>query len=228
MINSPPDIVHSRNYRPTVELHLTEASSVIVKRKLKQNDDSCQMKMIDFEQGPSLSENPRVCSFGSTAEQVKSPVNNVTQCTKPNTKKKVSFHDNVIEHYFEIDSNKVLKNCSSRKCKKQKFNENTSMMIDVSQFHIEPSINNYPKFEEFINSILQWNPHWLSEKQIMLTEQRVVNSYNSYSDYYIVTAPLILLELWDALLTYYNNDGFINNNRILCDQSSIIQCLQLK
>lgn len=110
-------------------------------------------------------------------------------------RKTVSFNNAPEIREYQIDSQNTLRKLKGK---------DAPIPVDKLSFK-KSNKTNCPKIEDFLLRIFCWNPVWLEEQKYFQQMPPIVKEnemhpmltfYKSYSDYYKIAEPLLLLEIW--------------------------------
>ncbi|KAK2589101.1 hypothetical protein KPH14_001927 [Odynerus spinipes] len=164
---------------------------------------------------------------GVTTNEIKAKKNEKTQkenrspnrqTTSVNVikRKSVSFNDIPEVREYEIDSQNTLRKLKGK-----------DAPIPVDKLPSKKSMEtNCPKIEDFLLRIFWWNPVWLEEQKNLQQMPPIVKEselvpmltfYRSYSDYYKIAVPLLLLEIWYGITKDFETiEKNVNRPTMMC------------
>ncbi|XP_017790018.1 PREDICTED: probable helicase senataxin [Habropoda laboriosa] len=179
----------------------------------KQTEKKIEPKDVESKNKPSTE------AFKSVEKESPAPLKSNMKSVVEKQKKRVSFSTviHTIREY-EIEESNVLKKIKGKDAPIPPEKVAIAKPKNITESNA--------KYNEFLLRIFLWNPVWLEEQQYLNTTAPVVQQdelnvmlthYNSYDEYYRITAPLLLLETWcNITKEVQRNDQVFRRPTFMC------------
>ncbi|KAK1130695.1 hypothetical protein K0M31_018809 [Melipona bicolor] len=177
------------------DLSLEKQTEKKIESKVKSKSDTECCKTIEKKSSTLFKSN------------LKSPV------TMTKSKKRVSFSATIETVYeYQIDDLNVLKKLTGKDAPIPR-----EKVVPVKKPSNTAESN--AKWNQFLWRILNWKPVWLEEQQYLNQDPPVIEPqalhvtlthYRSYEEYYNITSPLLLLEIWHEITKKFQSIEYIH------------------